>query len=124
MIQAVIKKSDNFTIVLNQESHDIPLDTKSIESENGMIKVYPGLNGIHQSDERLIKFLWDHVIVKPDNKPLNLVNKPNIKNLGGQYNQPFAAKRILGKVSMKQLGSKGTKRSLILMFSKACCVCL
>ena len=107
-----------FTLILRSNvpefESDLLLQKINVaETENGLVKIYWDLTGMKQEDPRLIEFIKNNVLIKPDfSVPLNLSKHTKCcKKLGGQFGQAFEAEDLLGKVSI--LGVK----SLLPFFS-------
>ena len=84
-------------------------------SENDYVKIYWDLNGLHQEDPNLIKYIKDNILVPPSvNKPLNIrhINTP-IKHMG-QVNQVEIAMEILGDKAMKKSKNSKTKQGFFI----------
>ena len=96
-----------FTLILRSNvtefQSDLLLQKINVaETENGLVKIYWDLTGMKQEDPRLIEFIKNNVLIKPDfSVPLNLSKHTKCcKKLGGQFGQAFEAEDMLGKVSI------------------------
>jgi len=92
------------------------------------IKLYPELNTLDQSDDRLIEYLRNNILIKPPklcngNKKTNYCkspskrNHPNLqkgtsqRNIAGQFYQPEYVERLLGLKTNANTGKqKGAKK--------------
>jgi len=92
-----------FTLILRSNvtefESDLLLQKINVaETENGLVKIYWDLTGMKQEDPRLIEFIKNNVLIKPDfSVPLNLSKHTKCcKKLGGQFGQAFEAEDMLG----------------------------
>ena len=72
------------------------------EYENGKIKIYWNLNGMQQDDPTLIEVIKNHILIRPNDKGLNL--KEEEKMLDGQYDQVPLIEKVLGLTRGKDPG--------------------
>ena len=75
-------------------------------TEDNLVKIYHEVNGLKQDDPALIEFVKNHVLIPPDDKPLNLISTSR-KRLNGQFGQVQVAQDILGLKSPKKKQQQG-----------------
>ena len=98
-----VLKNENLNFLENLKN----FEGEVVEMEGGLIKIYKGLTGVKQDDPRLIRFIKEKVIIKPDGKPLQLKELKTFDKMGGQYGQPFAAENILNLDTTNVKKAKG-----------------